>query len=686
MRDVSASVCLWTLCFTLLLSEPSVVSCGVFEGLNINTPLAHEIMRQAKSAGMRSYIDDSVEPCDEFYGYACGNFAKINPALDTMSTDFLRTLNAGYQRRVRQLLNKPKMSTDSPTETRVKYFYESCLNTRNRLWNQRTNLIALLKEFGGFPALEGSAWNESRFDAIEMMAQLLNRFGKVTLLNVEVSPGLANSKINRLYVGQRNDLESNMAVALHLSNQLKLKKSLVDLLGLSETSARETAAEITQLNMELARGIIEPQEKLPPMQMYRLRMLDEMTESYGQSLNLTRFVRLWLNHDYQLPVYEYGESYLWQLKKILTKTSKRVLANYMLSSLLNEFEMVPCDQRTFELFTDYVDHMAYRSLEKQNPHIPGSLRQLWQELKVSFTNMLRDPSTNWLDEKTLIEALDKLKSMSFHILGEETQDFDSFYETLIISTSDYFGNVQRVLEMRGRHLREDLQRAPNPNNYKSIEVSPFYSVEFNRVVIPASYMQHRYLFDDAYPTAIKYGTVGFLLAHEMAHGFDDLSRSFDAQGNLRDWWQPNATHQFEQRKQCLVNQFSEFIYNDNKLPKVQVQSENIADNVGVSIAHSAYLNWLRQQPETDSKSISTSDPEVLPRLSLSSQQLFFLALGQMSCTDLRPQWRQVVVASDEHAPNEVRVNAIMINSNAFAKAFKCRDGANMNPLKKCVIY
>lgn len=157
--------------------------------------------------------------------------------------------------------------------------------------------------------------------------------------------------------------------------------------------------------------------------------------------------------------------------------------------------------------------------------------------------------------------------------------------------------MQRVLELRARHLRDDLQRPPNPNLYNEIEVSPFYEMQHNRVVIPASYMQHRYLFDDAYPMAIKYGTVGFILAHEMAHGFDDDSRSLDAQGNQRNWFERNATQQFEQRKQCLVNQFSEFIYNDHKLPKMQLQSENIADNVGVRISHAAYLNWLRKQTE-----------------------------------------------------------------------------------------
>ncbi|XP_034113136.1 neprilysin-1 [Drosophila albomicans] len=678
MRFASASVyyILWAL---LASCQWRLVTSGVYEGLNINTPLTHEIMRQAKSAAMRSYMNNDAKPCDEFYAYACGNYGRINPVMERVSSDILTTLNDGYVRRIGQLLNEPKMSTDSPTETRVKYFYESCVNTSRQPWNQRPFLIRLLKEFGGMPALEGTAWNASNFDAIEVMARLLKRFGKVTLINVEVSPGLSNTQINKIYLGQHSGLASK------LSDQLKLQQSLEHLLGLSKENARKTAAEITELNAALLVGVVESSEKLPPGQMNHLRLLDEMTESYGQNLNLTQFVRSWLGNKYLLPVYHHGESYMWQLKKLLGTTPKRILANYLLSSLLNDFKLVPCAEKTAEMFPDFVDHMVYRSLEKQNPHIPGSLRHLWQELKVSFEKLLRSPSANWLDEQTLGEALLKLKSMSFSVRGADAPDFEKHYASLVISTADYFGNVQRVLEMRGRHLRDDLERPPNFKNYNKIELSPFYALLHNQVVIPASHMQHRYLFDDAYPMALKYGTVGYLLAHEMVHGFDDLASSLDAQGNLRDWWQKNTTEQFEQRKQCLVQQFSAITYNGKKLPRMKLQSENIADNAGVRIAHAAYVNWLQQQPTVDSD--SETDSELLPRLSLTSEQLFFLALGQMSCSELRPERREAAAfISDGHAPNEVRVNAIMSNFDGFATAYKCPQGTPMNPTEKCVIY
>lgn len=662
------------LALALLLCLPCTGYAGAFDGLTANTPLALEIMRQAKSAGMRSYMNQSVQPCEDFYAYACGNFARINPAQEKIvTTDFRRTLLTGYQRRVQQLLNGPKMSTDSSTETKVKYFYESCLAAKTEEWRQRQQLLALLKELGGMPAVEGSAWNESQFDTIEMMAMLLRRFGKQTLLQVNIKPGQSNTQYNALYLGQRVDLAH--VKAEHMSNQLTLQWMLRHLPGVSDWRAQETAREITELNKALAEGV----EALLPGQRHRVRLLDEMSLDYGPQLNLTRFVKLWLGYEYRVPVHESGASYFWQLKKLLDRTPKRILANYMLSSLLVDFEMMPCAQKTNELFADIVDHMVYRSLEKQTPHIPGSLRRLWQELKLAFENILRAPANNWLDEKTLNEALEKLKAMSFLMLGSRADQFEKYYSSLIINTGDYFGNVQRVVELHAHNMIEDLQRADTHlGTYHSIYSSPFYVPKQNLVVIPVNFMQHRYLFDDAYPMALKYGTFGFLLAHEIAHGFDDFNRYIDAQGNQRNWWQHNATLEFEQRKQCLVEQFHAYTYYGHRLLKRQTQLENIADYVGVRIAYAAYHSWYSQLPEMES--------EVLPRLLLSPQQLFFLSMGQLYCSDVMSAWRLKNVITDPHAPNEIRLKAIVSNFEPFSEVFDCAQDAAMNPTKRCVIY
>ncbi len=34
------------------------------------------------------------------------------------------------------------------------------------------------------------------------------------------------------------------------------------------------------------------------------------------------------------------------------------------------------------------------------------------------------------------------------------------------------------------------------------------------------------------------GGIGYVMGHELTHGFDDQGRKFDAQGVLTDWWTP----------------------------------------------------------------------------------------------------------------------------------------------------
>ena len=38
---------------------------------------------------------------------------------------------------------------------------------------------------------------------------------------------------------------------------------------------------------------------------------------------------------------------------------------------------------------------------------------------------------------------------------------------------------------------------------------------------------------------MNYGAVGATIGHEISHSFDDQGALFDAQGRLRNWWQPD---------------------------------------------------------------------------------------------------------------------------------------------------
>lgn len=61
--------------------------------------------------------------------------------------------------------------------------------------------------------------------------------------------------------------------------------------------------------------------------------------------------------------------------------------------------------------------------------------------------------------------------------------------------------------------------------------------------------------------ALNYGAVGWIIGHEISHGFDSIGRHYDKDGNLRDWWKVNATIEaFERRGQCIVDEFNALCY------------------------------------------------------------------------------------------------------------------------------
>ena len=55
---------------------------------------------------------------------------------------------------------------------------------------------------------------------------------------------------------------------------------------------------------------------------------------------------------------------------------------------------------------------------------------------------------------------------------------------------------------------------------------------------------------------MNYGAIGFVVGHEITHGFDDQGSQRDKDGNLVNWWEPETKQKFLEKAQCIIGMYS----------------------------------------------------------------------------------------------------------------------------------
>ena len=127
-------------------------------------------------------------------------------------------------------------------------------------------------------------------------------------------------------------------------------------------------------------------------------------------------------------------------------------------------------------------------------------------------------------------------------------------------------------------------------------VDAYYNPSMNDINFPAGILQAP-LYDSRASDASNYGHIGGVVGHEFTHGFDDQGRQFDANGNLADWWTPEDGKKFDEKADCEVKEYGNFVaVDDVKVNGKLTLGENTADNGGLRLAISHF--WLTQNEKT----------------------------------------------------------------------------------------
>jgi len=285
-------------------------------------------------------------------------------------------------------------------------------------------------------------------------------------------------------------------------------------------------------------------------------------------------------------------------------------------------------------------------------------------------------SLAWMSDDTKKQAKVKLQAIRNKI---GYPDVYRDYSSVTIKPDDLLGNIERAHEFESKR---QVARIDKPLDRKEWGMTPptvnaYYNGSYNEIVFPAGILQPPF-FDKTMDDAINFGGIGLVIGHELTHGFDDQGRKYDPQGNLRDWWTEQDGKEFEKRVSCVADEYSNFVAVDNmKLNGRLTLGENTADNGGARIALAA-LERLIAEDKTgkEGQSIGGFTPE----------QRFFLGFGRVWCEKQRPEYLRMQVSTNPHSPGKYRVDGVVENMPEFQKAWGCKAGQPMVAENACHVW
>jgi putative endopeptidase len=305
-----------------------------------------------------------------------------------------------------------------------------------------------------------------------------------------------------------------------------------------------------------------------------------------------------------------------------------------------------------------------------SPQAKQAALKMVQEIEAAMQSEIQ--ALPWMGAATKEQALTKLHAIANKIGYPDTwRD----YSSLEIVRGDEIGNSERASWFE---FHRWLAKIGKPVDRKEWDMTPptvnaDYDPQRNDINFPAGVLQPP-LFSALSDAAPNYGDTGATMGHELTHAFDDEGSQFDAQGNLRNWWTDADRKEFEQRAQCVVDQYSGYtIIDDIKINGKLTNGEDLADLGGTLLA---YLAWKQD----------TKNQKLEPLDGLTPEQRFFVAYGQSWCTNERDENKRLRATVDPHSPEKYRANGVVSNMKEFREAFHCRPGQPMVRENACRVW
>jgi len=643
-----------------------------------------------------SSMDKSVQPCENFYKYACGGWIRNNPIpADQPRWDTYAKLTYENQLYLWGLLLEAS-NTDHPrtaVQQKTGDLFYACMNE---------------------PALEkvGDAPLKPLLAGIDAMKSLRDLPGVLAAQHLSTSSNaLFNFGSNQDYANSEAIIAFADAGGLGLPDRDYYSKTdaksveirekyvahvaqMFGMAGEAPDAARADAGTVMRIETALAAATLTRVEQREPHNLFHKMSraeLRKITPSFawdayfaGLRAPASREINVTQPAFYRELEKQLKSNSLGNLKTYLRWHTIHAEVRYLSSTFVQaDFDFyskylrgVPSAQPRWKRCVQLVDRGMGEALgqvfvEKTfTPETRARTREMTKHIELAMQNEIE--TLPWMSPATKAKALEKLHGI-VNKIGYPDKWRD--YSALKIRRDDFFADVAATTAFESRR---ELNKIGKPVDRAEWQMSPptvnaYYDPQMNDINFPAGVLQPP-LFDPKMDDAPNYGNTAATIGHELTHGFDDEGRQFDAKGNLKDWWTATDAAEFQKRADCVSDEYSGFTVVDNiKINGKLTMGEDVADLGGQLLA---YIAWKAATKGKDLKPIDGLTPD----------QRFFVGMSQWACGSERPENLRADAITNPHSPNEYRINGVVSNMPEFRQAFSCKPGQPMVREKACKVW
>ncbi|MBR5341525.1 MAG: M13 family metallopeptidase [Erysipelotrichaceae bacterium] len=297
-----------------------------------------------------------------------------------------------------------------------------------------------------------------------------------------------------------------------------------------------------------------------------------------------------------------------------------------------------------------------------------------EEAKTDVVNMVKEiietykervANNDFLAASTKEKAILKLDTMKIK-MGYPDK-VDPFYATMKVDENlNLLDTMKELNKIRQLHTLNKMLKPVDRSEWlmPGHMVNACFNPFSNDITFPAAILQEPF-YSLKQTASENLGGIGAVIGHEISHCFDNNGAKFDENGNLSDWWTENDCAEFKKKTEKMIKVYDGMDFHGGKVNGELIVSENIADNGGMAVT----LAIMAKRNNADYAE-------------------YFRNWARIWCMKASPEYVQMALVRDVHAPNELRANIMPRNFEEWYKTFSVteNDGMFMPEDKRLIIW